>query len=93
MQKLLILVATVLVACASSEKPPQTAQADCKPGQFKLYSKPGCGPDVPFECSDTPPPPCAGVYCGCDGKTFSSFCGAAERPFAKAGCQDAPPQR
>jgi hypothetical protein len=57
------------------------------------YNAPGCGANAPAPyCQSVPTDGCAGVFCGCDGKTLYGGCGYSAVPFAAAGpCPDGGP--
>jgi len=51
-----------------------------------LFTAPGC--DASPVCLQGPFDACAGVFCGCNGMTFSGGCGNATTPFESFGYCD-----
>ncbi len=70
---------------APRPKSANQAAADGPSCEIRVYDRAGCGAREPARVCSRIPPPAAGIYCGCDGKTFMSFRGVSQSPFAHVG--------
>jgi hypothetical protein len=62
----------------------------CPAAEGLFYDAPGCGSSAVLVCLDLVQDACAGIFCGCDGVTYSGGCGTSTKPFAHLGaCTDA----
>jgi hypothetical protein len=75
---------TLAAGCSSSSSGP-VDDGTCGAGKALGYAAPSCGTTAAPTCVPVADAACVAVFCGCDGVTFSSPCGAAEKPYSKEG--------